>query len=72
VNQNRASGFFDAFSFTRTGCHFARKRYKSSLVSRTDGTSAGGRAMERKLLQARVTIAGFAGIADATQRSAAS
>jgi len=26
--------------------------------------------MERKLLQARVAIAGFAGIADVTQRSA--
>jgi hypothetical protein len=44
------------------GCHFARKRYKSSLVSCVDGTGAGGRAMERKLLQAAVAIAGFAGV----------
>jgi hypothetical protein len=39
-------------------------------VSCVDRTGAGGRAMERKLLQTAVAIAGFSGIADVTQRGA--
>ena len=44
------------------GGRFCARWPKSSLVSCADGTSAGGCAMERKLLQAPVAIAGFAGV----------
>jgi hypothetical protein len=70
LNQNRASGFFDAFSSREPAATSLENAIKARWCPNVGGTGAGGRAMERKLLQVAVAIAGFPGIADVTQRGA--